>query len=415
MENKLSPELKAFYDTELLENARCEYFYTQFAKRLPLPLHHDGTFEFRKWNTFDRVAKMTSGVIPTGQKFGVTTVETDVICHESTTEVNDTFELRSYDDLILSACEECGVEMADIQELLIRECLLTNENVLYCDNVDSDWNPVEPLRTPNKCSEMCGNLSARSTLTPSMVMKAVSIMKKNRVPRINGRYYAVVHPAIAEELRGCDGWIDAFKYACPEELFNGEIGELYGVRFIENANAPILGDGDYASMDGTVTCATYFFGNDSFGIIDPDGGGAEMIIQDKHERGLLEQKSKIGFRFETNGATIIYPERLLRVMSCPPPSAGNLLLNTPAYPMYLMSDPIVEPHRMNILRGKEREDPNVFVGINGVNYLLPKGKTSMVGPYVAHELCRASVAAKVFQDLKGGFNNAEKQDGKRED
>ena len=38
MENKLSPELKAFYDTELLENARCEFFYTQFAKRQPLPL-----------------------------------------------------------------------------------------------------------------------------------------------------------------------------------------------------------------------------------------------------------------------------------------------------------------------------------------------------------------------------------------
>lgn len=29
----LSPELKAFYDTELLENARTEMFYAQFAKR----------------------------------------------------------------------------------------------------------------------------------------------------------------------------------------------------------------------------------------------------------------------------------------------------------------------------------------------------------------------------------------------
>mgnify|MGYP001047441199 CR=1 FL=1 len=33
----LSPELKAFYDTELLENARTEMFYAQFAKRQPLP------------------------------------------------------------------------------------------------------------------------------------------------------------------------------------------------------------------------------------------------------------------------------------------------------------------------------------------------------------------------------------------
>lgn len=45
MENQLSPELKAFYDTVLLENARSEYFYAQFAKRLPLPLHRASAAE----------------------------------------------------------------------------------------------------------------------------------------------------------------------------------------------------------------------------------------------------------------------------------------------------------------------------------------------------------------------------------
>ena len=31
--NTLAPELKTFYDTELLENARVEMFYAQFAKK----------------------------------------------------------------------------------------------------------------------------------------------------------------------------------------------------------------------------------------------------------------------------------------------------------------------------------------------------------------------------------------------
>ena len=35
--HSLTAELKAFYDTELLENARTELFYAQFAKRQPLP------------------------------------------------------------------------------------------------------------------------------------------------------------------------------------------------------------------------------------------------------------------------------------------------------------------------------------------------------------------------------------------
>ena len=66
--NTLAPELKSFYDTELLENARAEMVYAQFAKRQPLPANHHGAVEWRKWNSFDRASKLTEGVIPTGQK-----------------------------------------------------------------------------------------------------------------------------------------------------------------------------------------------------------------------------------------------------------------------------------------------------------------------------------------------------------
>ena len=50
--------------------------------------------------------------------------------------------------------------------------------------------------------------------------------------------------------------------------------------------------------------------------------------------------------------------------------------------------------RVEILipRGGEREDPNLFVGINGVNYLLPKGRRSLVPPAVAEEIDRAERA-----------------------
>ena len=309
----LSPELKAFYDTELLENARTELFYAQFAKRQPLPANHKGQVEWRKWNTFDRAAKLTEGVIPTGQKFGVTTVTGAVDQYGTYTAITDKLELRAYDDVILGATEEMGASAAETQEKLIRDALLVNTNVLYCDNIKDG----EFVSTPTGCATMLDNATGRSTLTPAMVNKAVTILKKNRVPRINGRYYAVIHPSVAHDLRASEGWIEAHKYAAPEELFNGEIGELHGVRFIEDVFAPVLGGATYKNAQNGVTYATYFFGKDSFGIIDPEGGALEMIIHDKGEiGGPLNQFSTIGYKFETNGATILYPERLLRVMSC---------------------------------------------------------------------------------------------------
>ncbi len=49
-----------------------------------------------------------------------------------------------------------------------------------------------------------------------------------------------------------------------------------------------------------------------------------------------------------------------------------------------------------IPRGSDREDPNLFVGINGVNYLLPRGKKSRVPAAVAAEIKRADLAADRF-------------------
>ena len=131
----LSPELKAFYDTELLENARAELFYAQFAKRQPLPKNHKGQVEWRKWNTFARAGKLTEGVIPTGQKFGVTTVTGSVDQYGTYTAITDKLELRAYDDVILGATEEMGASAAETQEKLIRDALLVGTNVLYCDNI----------------------------------------------------------------------------------------------------------------------------------------------------------------------------------------------------------------------------------------------------------------------------------------
>ena len=307
-------ELKVFYDTELLENARVEMFYAQFAKRQPLPANHGETVEWRKWNTFARASKIQEGVIPSGQKFGMSTKVGSIDQYGTYATLSDKLQTRAYDPVVLGATEEMGASLAETQEVLIRDTLLVNTNVLYCDNITLATGAV--AGTPTEPNLMEASDTVVCLFTAEMVAKAVTIMKKNRVPKKDGKYYAVVHPSVAHDLRNCKGWMEAHKYASPEEIKNGEIGELHGCRFIENPFAPIL-DGEYANKAGSVTYATYFFGKDAFGIIDPEGGAAEMIIHDKSEiGGPLNQFSTVGYKLETNGATILYPERMLRVMSC---------------------------------------------------------------------------------------------------
>lgn len=323
--NTLAPELKTFYDTELLENARTEMFYAQFGRKQRLPKNGGTTIEWRKFNTFDRASELKEGVIPTGQQFGSSSLTASISQYGTYTSITDKLEMRAYDNVILAATEEMGASAAATQETLIRNALLVGTNVMYCDNVDLNGTVLSTPTSPATMGAGGGssNSDGWALLTPTMVNKAVTKMKKDRVPRINGKYYAVIHPSVAYDLRQSKEWIEVHKYAATSEIFNGEIGELHGCRFIEDTFAPILGGSyiysgstTYKNKSNGVTYATYFFGKDGFGIVDPEGGGLEMIIHDKDEiGGPLNQFSTIGYKFETNGATILYPERVLRVMS----------------------------------------------------------------------------------------------------
>ena len=61
---------------------------------------------------------------------------------------------------------------------------------------------------------------------------------------------------------------------------------------------------------------------------------------------------------------------------------------------------------ISIPRGSDREDPNLFVAINGVNYLLPRGKKSSVPGFVARELERSARAADIFYENMDGMKNS---------
>lgn len=55
---------------------------------------------------------------------------------------------------------------------------------------------------------------------------------------------------------------------------------------------------------------------------------------------------------------------------------------------------------LSIPRGSERGDPNLFVAVNGVNYLLPRGKKSAVPPEVAAEIARAEAAQQALDETR---------------
>ena len=106
--NDLSAEMKTYYDTEMLENARPNFVHSQFAKKQGLPKNRGQSVEWRKWNTLADAGKLEEGVIPAGQKMGATTLVQSITQHGTYVTVSDELELRAIDNVILGATEELG-------------------------------------------------------------------------------------------------------------------------------------------------------------------------------------------------------------------------------------------------------------------------------------------------------------------
>ena len=368
--HSMEAEIKSWYNTEALENARSNHIFTQFAKSIPLPEHHGMTVEMRKANTFGDVPRLQEGVIPDGQKFGYSAVQATVFEYGTYTSLGRRLERHAIDPVAQDAAEEMGAAGGNTQDKIARNVALSGSNVMYCDKADGTR-----VSTRSQLTNDC-------VLTPTMVNRAVTWLKKHKAPKINGKYVAIIHPSVTFDIRESKGWLDAHEYAHPDEIYNGEIGELHGVRFIESDNAKVfrgtpLADGDLTvasavngsktvpvsgaaleanalkdryvllggvkykiegntansiTLDTAVTAAAgtpiypgeggangiavygcIFLGKNAFGMIDVAGGNMEVIVKTPEQAGgPLNQFGTIGVYFETGGG-VLYEERLLRV------------------------------------------------------------------------------------------------------
>lgn len=305
--NTMSPTMKTYYDTQLLENARSNQVFSQLGRRQALPRNHGKTVEWRKFNTFKKaLTPLTEGVIPTGQQFGMSSINVTVQQFGDYTTITDVLEMHAVDKTILDATEEMGAAMNETMETLIRNVLVGGTNVMYA--------PIIGTGGATTAVESRAALTAAAKLTPEVVHKAITWLKKSKAPKFDGQWYvAVIHPSVAEDLTESSAWIEAHKYEATTEIFKGEIGRMWGCRFVESTNAPVFSNG--AESSPVMAYATLFFGKDAFGVVDPEGMGAEMIIKDADKvGGPLNQFSTVGWKAE-QACKILYQERMLRVES----------------------------------------------------------------------------------------------------
>ena len=293
----LSVENKTFYDMTLLDEAQAALVHDQFAQKRPIPKNGGKTIEFRKFASLPKATTpLTEGVTPDGKSLNVTAVTATVAQYGDYITQSDVLELTSIDNTIVEATKILGRQAGLTLDTVTRNVLQSGTNVTYC-----------PKRDGSEVTSRAG-LAATCQLTVKVVQQVVAKLKGQNAPTINGKYVAIIHPYVAYSLMRDPEWIDAHKYAQPDNLFTGEIGEIAGVRFVETTEAKVYDGGVFGTL---------IMGANAYGVTEITGGGLQTIIKQKGSAGTadpLDQRSSIGWK-AIKTAELLIPNYLVRVES----------------------------------------------------------------------------------------------------
>ena len=297
----LSVEMKTFYDMTLIDEAQASLVHDQFAQKRPIPKNSGKTIEFRKFASLPKaMTPLTEGVTPDGKSLNVTAITATVAQYGDYITQSDVLELTTIDNTIVEATKLLGRQAGLTLDTVTRNVLQSGTNVTYCPKVAADG-------TETAVTSRTG-LDNTCQLTVKVIQQVVAKLRAQNAPTINGKYVAIIHPYVAYDLMRDPEWIEAHKYAKPENLYEGEIGEVAGVRFVQTTEAKIYDGGVFGSL---------FMGEGAYGVTEITGGGLQTIVKQKGSAGTadpLDQRSSVGWK-AIKTAELLIPNYLVRVES----------------------------------------------------------------------------------------------------
>lgn len=300
----LSAEMKTFYDGVLLDNAKPNLVHDQFGQKRPIPKGKGKTIEFRKYKKLPKaLTPLTEGVTPDPNSLAVTTVTATVKQYGDWISLSDVLILTAIDNNLSEAVILLGSQSGRTLDTVTREVINAGTNVLYAPK--GNGAPVAK-RT---------DLDGTCRVSVPLIMKAAAILKGADAVPYDRDYVGVIHPFVAYDLMMDEKWEEYNKYTTPENMYNGEVGRIGGVRFVTSTEAKIWAK---AAAGNTVSVfSTLIIGQNAYGVTDVEGGGLRTIVKQLGSAGTadpLDQRASAGWK-ALKTAEILCDEYMVRIES----------------------------------------------------------------------------------------------------
>ncbi len=307
----LSAENKTFYDRALVEEAGPNLIHGQFGQKRPIPKNGGKRIQFRRYASLPKALKpLTEGVTPEGRKLSATAVEAEVNQYGDFVCLSDVLDLTAIDNNVLEATKAVGRQAGLTLDTITRNVLQSGTNVFYCPKIGANGAQT-PVTDRSGLDKTC-------VLTVDVVKKVAAMLKAANAPKIDGDYVCILHPYVAYDIMSDPRWEEMHKYTTSENMYEGEIGRIAGVRFVETSEAAVYKGTENDCPEDLAVFGCLFLAQGAYGVTEVTGGGLQTIIKQLGSAGTadpLDQRSTVGWK-ALQTAEILMEPYMVRVECC---------------------------------------------------------------------------------------------------
>lgn len=211
----------------------------------------------RMTNPTAKTTPLTEGTDPTPAGLSATLLSATLSQYGNFEQVTDLLQLTSLDTTVKEAMDVLAYEAAKTIDTVIRDAIATGGVGLIATAAYSNSAGFTPTRN---------SINADDVISVADIRRGVRQLNRfSAKPHTKDRFVGVAHPDVIFDIQGDSNWVNAHIYTEKgiNSVYNGEAGEIYGVRFVMTEQAPILTNSGSA---GTEVYLTHLMGKEFFGV-----------------------------------------------------------------------------------------------------------------------------------------------------
>jgi N4-gp56 family major capsid protein len=300
----LKPE--AYYDKLLLKMLRqMEFHYAKYAVEKSLPKNFGDTINWRRFNKLSVTkAPLIEGVTPDGQTVSGSEITAVIAQYGNVMYFTDVIDLQQLDKIRQEYTVELGFQAKETMDEIVRDVLVAEGSTAFGHASDEVFTTNSSIAV----------LAAGDIPRIDDFRKIVMAMKKGYIQgnrKAGGKYVALISPDVMAQLFEDDKVQNYMDFGRTNAMFaDGMVVDLFGIRFEEVLNAPVVG----------IAHDSIIIGEEAYAITKLEGAGVRVITKGLGSAGVedpLDQRQSIGWKITGFSAAVLNADAVVNYWSVP--------------------------------------------------------------------------------------------------